>query len=270
LAGTDNRKYVDRGRGLVAAYDPGWEDDLRDANRRKNGAPFLHADGLIMAAAALRTALRVPYRQLSGMLESMLGDHASPSYPTLYRRMQRLDVEVGGGTATVRDPDRRMVMVADATGLKQHNRGEWIRHKWRMRRGFVKLHLLIDADTHRVLAAAVTDEKAGDAAQLHTAVGEDRLPGAVLLADCGYASRANVAECARLNVTPNIRLPVNRTARGRGSGDAWGLLLRRQQGAVRGRPSAACPRRSGWRTCGTGRAPSATARGGWSRSSYRP
>jgi len=224
---------VERGRGLVAACDPGRGDGLRDANRRRNGAPFLYADGLIMAAAAIRTALRIPYRQLSGMPESMLDGRASPSYPVPCRRMQRPDVEVGGGTATVRDPDRRLVMVADATGLKQHRRGERVRHKWRMRRGFAKLHLPMDADTRQVLAAAVTGEKAGDAAQLpallHTAVGEDRLPGAGE-AGGGYASRANAAECARLDVTPDIRLPASRTARGRGSGDAWGLLLRRQQG----------------------------------------
>jgi len=127
LAGTDNGKYVDRGRGLVAACDPGRGDDLRDANRRRNGAPFLHAGGLIMAAAALRTALRVPYRQLSGMPESMLDGRASPSYPVPCRRMRLLDVDVRGGTAAVRDPDRRPVMVADATGLKQHNRGERVR-----------------------------------------------------------------------------------------------------------------------------------------------
>lgn len=82
---------------------------------------------------------------------------------------------------------------------------------------------------------AVTDGKAGDAAQLpallHAAVGEDRPPGAVLLADGGYASRANAAECARLNITPNIRLPASRTARGRGSGKAWGLPVRCRQGA---------------------------------------
>jgi len=33
------------------ACDPGWGEDLRDTNRRKNGAPFLHADGLAMVAA---------------------------------------------------------------------------------------------------------------------------------------------------------------------------------------------------------------------------
>jgi len=170
-----------------------------------------------------------------------------------------MDVEVGGGTAAVRDPGRRPVMVADATGLKQHSRGERVRHKRRMRRGFARVHLLADADTRQVPAAAVTDGKAGDAARLpallHAAVGEDRLPGAgeagggmladgvppagaaaagppgaVLPAGGGYASRANAAECARPSVTPDMRLPASRTARGRGSGDAWGLPLRRQQG----------------------------------------
>jgi len=71
-----------------------------------------------------KTALRVPYRQLPGMLESMLSGYRSPSYPVPYRWMQDLDVEVGGGTATVRDPAKCLVMVADATGLKQHSRGE--------------------------------------------------------------------------------------------------------------------------------------------------
>jgi len=102
LAGTDNGKYVEGGRGLVAAYDPGWEDDPRDASPRKNGAPFPCAGGLIMAAAVLRTELRVPYRQLSGMLGPMPGDHAAPSYPVPYRRMQLLGADVRGGAATVR------------------------------------------------------------------------------------------------------------------------------------------------------------------------
>jgi len=137
-------------------------------------------------------------------------------------------------------------MAADAIGPKQHNRCKWIRHKWKARRGFVKVHLLVDADAREVLAAAVTNGKASDAAQmpalLHGTVGDRRLSGAgdpdrgrlaegvppagavnvkpsgaVLYADGGYASRANAAECARLNVAINIRLPVNRTARGRGS-----------------------------------------------------
>lgn len=32
LGATDNAKYVSRGRGLAASYDPGWEDDLAEAS----------------------------------------------------------------------------------------------------------------------------------------------------------------------------------------------------------------------------------------------
>jgi len=41
----------------------------------------------------------------------------------------------------------------------------------------------------------------------------------------------NTAEDAGLNITPNIRLPASRIARGRGSGKAWGLPVRCRQGA---------------------------------------
>jgi len=71
LAKTDNRKYVDRGSGLVMRRDPAWDADLGRANRRKNGAPFLYADAMMMQAAALRTA----YRQLGG--------GAAPDYTTI-------------------------------------------------------------------------------------------------------------------------------------------------------------------------------------------
>jgi len=164
LAKTDNKKYVDRGRGLVMRRDPSWEDDLGRANRRKNGAPFLYADAMMMQAAALRTACRVAYRRPGGMIRGMLGGGAAPDYTTIYRRIQRLDVDTGGGYVTVRGGG--MTLIADATGLKQHNRGERVRRKRRVRRGFARVHLLVDADTRKIVSAVVTDESAGDGPQL--------------------------------------------------------------------------------------------------------
>ncbi len=163
---TDNAKYVERGAGLVVKHDPGWEKDLKDANRHKEGAPFLYAEGMIMAAAALRTALMIPYRQLSGMFGEMLRGMDSPCYTTIFRRMQKLDVDIAEHIITVRDKSNNLVMIADATGLKQHNRGEWIRKKWKVRRGFVKMHLMVDADTKQVLAVSVTSEAVGDSTEL--------------------------------------------------------------------------------------------------------
>jgi len=41
---TDNHKYVKRGRDLVIRHDPAWEDELREIDRFKEGAPFPYAD----------------------------------------------------------------------------------------------------------------------------------------------------------------------------------------------------------------------------------
>ena len=40
MTGTDNEKYVRRGKDLVIRYDPGWEEDIRHTNLHKVGAPF--------------------------------------------------------------------------------------------------------------------------------------------------------------------------------------------------------------------------------------
>ena len=64
-----------------------------------------------------------------------------------------------------------MVLLADSTGLKQSNRGEWIRKKWKIRRGFVKLHMLADADTKKILAVVVTDDMTGDSPMLSKLLG---------------------------------------------------------------------------------------------------
>ena len=50
----------------------------------------------------------------------------------------------------------------DPAGLKQRNRGEWLRQKWKARRGFVKMHVLVDVDTRKILAVRVTDDRTGD------------------------------------------------------------------------------------------------------------
>ena len=159
---TDNAKYVRRGRGLAVVHDPGWEEDLREANCSKEGAPFRYADGLIMAAAALRTALGMQYRQLSGFLAAMLEGHDSPHYSVLCRRINRLDVDIGGGVVRVSGRGTPVTLLAGSSGLKQCSRGEWIRQKWKVRLGFVKIHLLADAGTKRILAVVVTDDKTGD------------------------------------------------------------------------------------------------------------
>ena len=126
-----------------------------------------------MLAAALRVGLGVRYRQLEGAVGKMIGESRTPSFSQLRKRMGRLDVSTyQGGMITVSDPTHSRILAADATGLKQHNRGEWMGKKWRVKRGFVKLHVMVDTQTMKIVALSVTDESVGDVAEFRSLLGQ--------------------------------------------------------------------------------------------------
>ena len=57
----------------------------------------------------------------------------------------------------------------DSTGLKPTNRGVWMPKKWGTLRGFIKLHVSVDAKT-KIYAVAITNDKCGDSPQFERLV----------------------------------------------------------------------------------------------------
>ena len=116
---------------------PEWEDEVSHANKGKVGAPYRYPGTLIMLAVALKVGLGVRYRQLEGTIGKMIGESWTPFFSQIRKRMGKLDVSTNrGGMITVSDPKHSRILAADATGLKQHDKGERMGKKWRMKRGF--------------------------------------------------------------------------------------------------------------------------------------
>ena len=235
----DNEKYVKRGQALIIGDDPQRHEEVAAANRNKVGAPFQYAESLFAALAVVKSMTGLPYRHLQGMLIETLGDWDAPCYTTIYRRFQSLEVKRNGNVFTITGGGTVLIRLAvDSTGLKQHNRGEWIRHKWKVRRGFVKLHVMVDVDTKKILAVQVTDDRTGDSPMLVPLL-DDALESCVpqtsesghaggstrcsAYGDGAYASRDNLKACRDRNVTPLIKLEVSSTPKGKGAGDVWGM-----------------------------------------------
>jgi hypothetical protein len=55
-----------------------------------------------------------------------------------------------------------IIVAADSTGIKVTNRGEWMREKWRVQRGWIKVHAMVDTETNLVLGLEITDESVQD------------------------------------------------------------------------------------------------------------
>ncbi len=51
-------------------------------------------------------------------------------------------------------------------GIKVANRGEWIRHKWHVRRGYLKIHVAVNIKNKKIISLEVTSEEVHDGKML--------------------------------------------------------------------------------------------------------
>ncbi len=165
-------KYVARGRLLVLQRDPNEGEELEKMNRKKVGAPYRYPESMFLAMAAIRCLTGASYEALEGLARQALGDDGTPRHAQICRRINGIKVDICEGMVIASSSKCAVRMATDSSGLQRNDRGEWITKKWKLKRGFVRVHMLVDVDTHHVLALKVTDEKTGDAPVFETLVTE--------------------------------------------------------------------------------------------------
>jgi hypothetical protein len=164
----------------------------------------------------------LPYRQTEGFLKALRRYDSRievPDYSTIDRRVNRLGVRLD-------EEDRYgddLIIAVDASGIKVANRGDWMRHKWKMRRGYLKIHIAVDVKRKKILALKVTDEKTGDGGMLQPLVDEASRKGKVakVMGDGAYDTKRNFRYLAMNGIEPVIKVRRNASNR------AGGCVLRR-------------------------------------------
>jgi hypothetical protein len=116
-----------------------------------------------------------------------------------------------------------VVISLDSSGIKVSNRGDWMRRYWKVRRGWIKIHLAVDRDGKQCVAIEATDESVGDQRRFGQLVEEARRNlrakgGRVVQvnADGVYDTRENFNLLAKLGITPAIRIRKSTSTRARG------------------------------------------------------
>src|SRR3954453_17420021 len=79
-----------------------------------------------------------------------------PHYSTISRRINRLEIKINEKLGN------DIVIALDSTGIKVANRGEWMRDKWHVRKGYLKIHIAVDIKKKRILSLEVTSEEVHD------------------------------------------------------------------------------------------------------------
>ena len=232
----NDARYVEQGKQLFPKKDPGADEELKRMNRKKSGRPFQYPESTIVMIATMRYMCGLSYRVCEGAAVASLGREDAPDHTCLHKRLKRAKVSIKDGITTAVGGDTVLRVIPDGTGIVPSTRGDWIRHKHKTKRGFVRVTMLVDQDTQEILAYTVTDEREGESKQFKRLV-EDGLRNAGVDTDArreqvkqgnapeqkiearsdgGNDTRENFSECAKLGVRPLIRVNTRSNARANG------------------------------------------------------
>src|SRR4051812_396684 len=196
-----------------------WEAERRTS---RGGQPE-YSDLAILTALTFKAVFRLAYRQTEGLIGSVIGllglDLAVPDHTTLCRRAETLEVPrpkprgdgAGGGAGGDTGP---MHLLVDSTGLKLYGAGEGLGGEDRpqKRRAWRKLHLGMDAETGRIVAATLTDRDEDDAAQVGPLLDQIADPVASVTADGAYDQESVYADVAERHPGADVVVPPRSTA----------------------------------------------------------
>ena len=205
-----------------------WKRELKKMNRNKEGAPFRYPEAFMRLLSYLHVLFHLPYRQEEGFIRSLskyVEGLGAPGYSTIWERTNQLDMQLEGVKT-----DEPISIAIDSSGIKVTNAGDWMRKKkWKVKRGYLKIHLAVDTKSKQALSMQVTEETVSDGSQTEPLVEEAMRKNDVerVYGDGAYDSRANFNLLATNDIDPAIKVRRN-ASRKEGEGE-----LREEDGGDR-------------------------------------
>src|ERR671924_412454 len=158
-----NESLVRRGE-VMLDFDviDSWEGELTEMNNGKVGEPYDYPDSFIQLLGHMRAYFHLPYRQTQGVVRAHAGAKVPsiPHYSTISRRINKLEIRISEHIGN------DIVIALDSTGIKVANRGEWMRYKWHVRKGYLKIHVAVDIKKKKIVSLEVTSEEVHDSKML--------------------------------------------------------------------------------------------------------
>jgi len=193
-----------------------WDSELAEMNARKEGGRYVYPEIFVRLLGYVHLLFHLPYRQTEGFLKALRRFDSRihvPDYSTIDRRVNRLHVKL-----SEEDYGNDLVIAVDASGIKVSNRGDWMRRKWRVRRGYLKIHIAVDVKRKRILALEVTDEKVGDERMLQPLVEEASRKGKIAktIGDGAYDTKSSFRYLDANGIEPVIKVRKDASSRAGG------------------------------------------------------
>jgi IS5 family transposase len=215
-----NNELVRRGELLLDLdFLKSWDSNLATMNSGKASRPYTYPDSFIRFLALLHVLFKLPFRQTEGFIHALtkfVPDIKKPDHATIHRRVSKLDLGLDESLVNSVEP---ITLAIDASGIKVANRGEWLRHKWKVRKGYLKIHFAVNTKTKEVTAFRVTTEETGDSKKFKELVDESTQKANVekVAGDGAYDTKDNFNHLKEKGIEPAIKVRKNASTKPRGS-----------------------------------------------------
>jgi hypothetical protein len=157
--------------------------------------------------------------RISSKISPIIHQDLAADYTTLFRQIRLFELPL---SETIKQNGGDVVIAIDSTGIKVTNRGEWMREKWRIHRGWIKVHVVIDRESRNILAMEVTDETIQDDAcciPLIDSAQNSLHSGTIreVLGDGAYDHRSIFNKLEERHIFSSIKIRSNASRRSHGS-----------------------------------------------------
>src|SRR3989344_4925135 len=118
-----------------------WNDELKQMNAGKVGQPYLYPESMIKFLAVLHC--RFDFRGLEGFMlwlsENYKYQFPVIDYSQICRRYNLLNIDF---SILEEDMEDYLEVGVDGSGEKSTKRGGWMREKWKVRKGWIKVVIM--------------------------------------------------------------------------------------------------------------------------------
>lgn len=150
-----NSKLIKRGEWFFDfSFLESIPQELKEMNKNKVGKPYQYTNSFIEFESKLQPYF--DYRSIQGICTSLsekIPGFPVNNYSNICRRVNALDLALPEV-----DFDKPIYVGNDGSGVKVSNRGEWMRQKWHVRRGWIKAVITMDVENKKLLDIEVFEK----------------------------------------------------------------------------------------------------------------
>jgi len=212
----DNRNWIEYNEHLIRRGEyyidlrflDNWIDEINEMNSKKIGQPYTYPNSMIEFLGIIKSK-GFDYRSLQGIVRALskrFGPFPVISYSQIRRRIKKLEL-------SFKPKSENLAVGCDGTGIKVTNRGEWIRQKWKVRRGWIKVVIMGDISGD-IVDIRIGSENLNERSASRGMIRKNKGCIDKVLMDGFHDCEDTFNLCKQENIEPAIKIRENATGKG--------------------------------------------------------